>query len=756
MADGGGGSSYDIRQIAEALGRHKSATERRAAKEAWPFTEQAVRGGRRRLYAMTDLPADVQDAIRRHVAIAAAESVQTRIDYQAGASLARKLTIATSVDTAVTQRECERGAASAAGLTGNRKSRMDAKLELLKCLGAFATARSLKKCAAMIDFCAAYNSGALTVPQAVRHHTGAELHPATLRRWRKLLKTQGQAALGGAYGNRAGTGKLDTNPALREFAIGLIADKPHISAKLVYEALDARFGASDADLPGLRAVQAWLGKWKVANAGLLMAVTNPDAWKNKYMAAFGSQSEGIERACQLWMLDSTPADLMLTDGRHSLIGVIDVAPRMLRLNVARTSNAEAVCQITRRAIIEWGVPEAVKIDNGQDYASDRFGTLLTGLEIEARFSTPFAGWEKAFIERVFRSFSHSLLELLPGFIGHNVAEAQAIRSRQSFADRLYKKNEVIEVKLTSAELQDFCDRWCRDYYAHEAHSGLNGETPFQRYSSLRNVVRRIGDVRALDLLLGESVTRTVGKKGLRIGNLLYIAPELAGDGVMGSAVQVRVDDADIGRAVVYHEDRFLCVAECAEVTGVSQREIAIETRIQQTASIQRAKKELKAASKKANLKDVAWEILDRKAEEHAALAVLPAPNVLHMTPALSAASDAADALEADQRPALPDPAATTIADVDDVNRLLIREHAQDETADQRFALALGVLMKAPEERDDIQKQRLKSYVNSDEFKGRWLVFEYFGPEAQGHPAEYAALLPDGTDRDRLIQAQQGD
>lgn len=738
MADGGvRHETCDLRVICEALRRNKSSVVRRAAKEAWPYVEQSVVGGRRRLYALVDIPADVQDAIRRHRAIAAAEAVQPSADYQAGASLARKLTIAASVDTAVTQRECERGAATAAGLTGTRKARMDAKLELLRCLGIFAHARNFKLCAAMADFCAAYNSGALTVPVAVRYHTGAKLHPATLRRWKKQLKTQGAAALAGAYGNRAGTGKLDTNPALREFAIGLIADKPHISAKLVYEALDARFGATDADLPGLRAVQSWLGKWKAANAGLLMAVTNPDAWKNKYMAAFGSQSEGIERACQLWMLDSTPADLLLADGRYSLVGVIDVATRMLRLNVARTSNAEAVCQITRRAIIEWGVPEAVKIDNGQDYASDRFGTLLTGLEIEARFSTPFAGWEKAFIERVFRSFSHSLLELLPGFIGHNVAEAQAIRSRQSFADRLYKKNEVIEVKLTSGELQDFCDRWCRDYYAHEAHSGLNGDTPFQRYASLRNVVRRIGDVRALDLLLGENVTRKVGKKGLRIGSLLYIAPELAADGVMGCAVQVRVDDADIGRAVVYHDDRFLCVAECAEVTGVSQREIAIETRIQQTANIQRAKKELKAASKKANTKDVAWEILDRRAEKNAALSALPAPNVLHMTPALSAASDAADALEADAAPAGEYSAADLVA----LSALIRDEVAQDDTSRGRFCRALTALIKPEAERTDIDRQFLKGAQLSSEFRGNWMLFEEFGAGTFGLGSEFHALLP---------------
>lgn len=738
MADGGGGTnSYDIRQIAEAMSLHKRSVEMRASKDGWPFTEQAVRGGRRRLYDTRHLPLDVQTAVSRSTAIAAAESIAVTAEFQAGAQLGRRLEIAGSVNSAVERRSCERGNATAAGLTGKRKARMDAKLQLLQRLGAFAHARNLKLCAAMTDFCDAYRSGELTLPDSVREHVGEDLHPATLRRWRRLLRTQGPASLAGAYGNRAGAGKIDTNHALLAFVTGLIADKPHISAKLIYEAIDARFGGdAGVELPSLRTVQAWLSKWKTSNAELLMAVTNPDGWKNKYMAAFGSQSEGIDRACQLWMLDSTPADLMLVDGRYSLVGVIDVATRLVRLNVARTSNAEAVCQITRRAIIEWGVPEAVKIDNGKDYASNRFASLLTGLEIEPRFSMPFAGWEKAFIERVFRSFSHSLLELLPGYIGHNVVDAQAIRSRQSFADRLYKKNEVVEVKLTADELQDFCDRWCRDYYAHELHSGIN-ETPFQRFAGLRNVVRRIGDVRALDLLLGESVNRKIGKKGLRIGNLLYVAPELTAEGVMGNEVQVRVDDADIGRAVVYHQEQFLCVAECPEVTGVSLREVAIETRIQQTSRVQHAKKELKAASKKAGIREIAHEILAAKAKKNAPLTSLPAPNVVHMTSALSSASEAADALEANAAPA----GEFTAADVAALGDLVRDEVAADDTARGRFVRALNALIKPEGDRTDIDRQFLKGYQLSSEYRGNWMLFEEFGAGTFGLGSEFHALLP---------------
>ena len=753
MADGNRAVEYvDLRQIAEALGITRRAASMRADKGDWTFIEHVGRGGKRQLFSVALLPEDVQAALRRAESLRAANAVAATPDFQAGAAVARRLSIGEAVDTRVAQRNRDAGTTSAASLSGAGKARMVAKLDVLARLAAFATTRNAGQCAALDEFCAAYNAGDIDVTDEVREHVGQTLAPVTVRRWKKLVKTQGPAALAGAYGNRQGAGKLDTQ-AMREFVIGLISDKPHISAKLVREALATRFAAED--LPDESNVRKWLARWKQDHAEAYLAATNPDEWKNRYMAAFGNASEGITRACQLWMMDSTPADLQLVDGRYSLIGVIDVAWRGLRLHVVKTSNADGVSQLTRRAILDWGVPEAIKMDNGSDYASMQFARLLVGLSIEPRFSAPFSPWEKPHIERAFRTFSHSLLELLPGYTGHNVAEAQAIRARQSFADRLFQKNAVVEIKLTAAELQEFCDRWCRDYYAHEKHEGLDKQTPFERYAQLRDVVRRVGDVRALDLLLGEGHLRKVTKKGLKIEGLNYIAPELAT--VIGQQVLVRIDDADVGRAVVYANERFLCVSECPEVAGVSRREVAAEAKAKQAAAVQEAKAQMRAAKRKANVGDIAREILDHKARQNAALAALPAPNVVHITPALEAAAEAADALEAaEAKPLEPWQTPTTLAHLEELRDVHRAEQAQDETSEQRFRRALDLLMKPEAERNDFDRQFLKNHCNSPEFGGRWLMFESFGVSAFGLPDEYAALLPDGAAYDRLYRAQHGE
>ena len=151
--------SLDAAQIAAALGITKRAINKRSEREQWPYIEQAVRGGRLKVYSIALLPEDVRESIRRHAATQAASTATTSASYQAGAALARRLSIGAAVDARVLQRNREQGAAAAAGLVGEAKTRMDAKLDLLARLSAFSSARGLGQCAAMQEFCNAFNDG---------------------------------------------------------------------------------------------------------------------------------------------------------------------------------------------------------------------------------------------------------------------------------------------------------------------------------------------------------------------------------------------------------------------------------------------------------------------------------------------------------------------------------------------------------------------------------------------------------------------
>ena len=388
----------------------------------------------------------------------------------------------------------------------------------------------------------------------------------------------------------------------------MLAEYPHCSPVKVYQVLQYKFEGEP--LPCCATVRRYINAWKEENKAAFLAYSNPDAWKNKYMTAQGKTDEHVERLYQLVEADSTPADVILTDGRYSIVGMIDVFSRQAMLLVTKTSKATAIAALLRRWLLEFGVPETLKTDNGQDYKSNHLQRVLMSLGIEQSFCPPFTPQMKPHVERFFKTFSHDLLELMPGFAGHNVAQAQELRSHKAFSERMFKKSKDIELKMTPVELQTFCDAWCEGY-RHRKHDGLDGKTPFEVVANWQQPVKRVMNERALDLLLapmpGKNGVYTIRKEGLVIQEggvkVDYIA---AGLGAMvGDKVQVRYDPIDMGRVYLFSEaGEFILMACNPERTGINRQEIAQAATIEQKRMVKELKKEMKTVKKKADLKTI--------------------------------------------------------------------------------------------------------------------------------------------------------
>lgn len=623
---------------------------KKAASENWQKREKPH--GKGWEYHVSSLPTLTRDHLAKKATQAPAS-----LATEAGRRAAAKLQLAENLESAIEQRHREQSLIQAMSLTGKAKERDFNKDAIIAAFRIYETLKKGDK-SVIEHFVIAYNRGEIEIGQSIRAAIPST-SPASFRRWLNAAK-EGKH-LGGHYGHRRGSGKLDSQPELREFVLGLMVDKPHISCKLVHDALEARFaGRNDLELPGRRALERWMGQWKGRQAEIFEAIRNPDGWKNKHMVAVGSLDADAPYANAKWQIDSTPADLELIDGRYVLIGLIDVFSRRGKLLVSKTSKATAVSLSVRRALLDWGVPDEIKGDNGQEYVSRHMHRVADSLKIHLDFSHYFSPWEKGNIERFFRSFAHGLASLLPGFIGHNVADRQALRARQSFADRLFNKNEVIELKMTATELQKFCDDWCENIYHHEAHGGLNGKTPFEKAAECREPIKWISNERALDLLLAEapdSGFRTVQKKGIKIDNDWFIAPEL--ERYVGQKVQVLSEPSDLGRVVVYAYDRpddpldpnaiqpglhFVCLAECPARIGISRQEHAakaVEIRERQKKRVQEEKRKLKQLSRKVGTDTVVDEILEHKRQQAAAkLVQFPKKKIEHRTAGIEAAEQA--------------------------------------------------------------------------------------------------------------------
>ncbi len=565
-----------------------------------------------------------------------------------------KLRIKKEICEEISEKNRLNGLAKAKGLKGMAKDRMNAKCEILALWESYFSNSKESKTVAQYLFVSAYNSGKLEADEDLRAIIPSISQPSLLK-WIKKSKDEGIASLTGSYGNRKGSGIIDCNQQFKTFILAMLKEIPHVKGVQIFHAMMARFDGQE--VPSTKTIERWLDNWKKDNLELFTAMNQPDQWKNKFMLAVGNTSEKIERYLQQWQMDSTPTDIMLSDGRHTILGVIDVWSRRVRFLVCRTGKATAVSALIRRALIEWGVPEEIKMDNGSDYKSKHVKQVLEALNIKQTFCTPFSPWEKPQIERVFETFSHGLLELCPQFIGHNVAERRSIEERKSFADRLMNKDgdgnrkrtsqEPINGEfISSTELQEICDKWTRGFYWINKHSEL-GVSPMEMVASYSGTVRRIASdaIRGLDVLLspvaGNEGRRTVSKKGISVNNFDYWADELIP--FNGQVVLVYEDLTDYGRVTVLTTDfYFICVAICPEILGIDREEMANHAKAVQKKRIREKQNEIKTLTSGVSVKGISNEILDfyvKKADE---ITIEPNESVEeYTTRRLEAATDAA-------------------------------------------------------------------------------------------------------------------
>ncbi|MDC8804254.1 Mu transposase C-terminal domain-containing protein [Halomonas pacifica] len=639
-----------IREIAAALGISRQGAVKRAAAGGWTYTEVKGRGGRQRRYPINQLPAEIREALATQRAAAAVSERMREWEQgpegralQEAAAYAREQREAEEAKRAARRARKESGMAQFAALPADHPKRQRAKAResALLALWDFQRQRHLTLGAALELFSAGANAGDIYLPEGVwewmPHYQGRRaLTAATLKRWHLAYRNEGIHALVDGYGARKGRFKVLDIPGLDRVVIGLMLEQPHITPKKVKAYVAAKH--PEMDQLSVTSYRRFMDHWREQNAQAYTYATNPDQWKNHYMAAVGSHHERIERLNQVWELDSTPGDWLLADGRHSVIGVIDLYSRRLKLLVSKTSTALAVCQVFRRATLDWGICEIARTDNGKDYVSRQFTSALRDLEVEQELCVPFASEQKGTVERAFRTMSHGILDLLPGFIGHNVAERKVIEARKSFAQRVMTPGETVQVEMTSEELQQLLDQWCEIYH-HTAHSGLAERSPFEVANAWAQPVRRIQDERALDLLLAEIAgTRTIRKKGIALDNHYYDAPELFE--YVGQEAVIKRDEADIGRVYVYVEGEFVAVAECAELLGISRKERAAAARAAQRRFMAAQQQEYRQFKKGVD-KNIGRVVLDHQLEQIHNIETLHRPSIDHTPEGLRQAGRAA-------------------------------------------------------------------------------------------------------------------
>ena len=271
----------------------------------------------------------------------------------------------------------------------------------------------------------------------------------------------------------------------------------------------------------------------------------------------------------IWQADHTPLDILLIrpDGQVAkpwLTVVIDdysraVAGYFLSFDDPCTLHTSLALRqaIWRKEDPRWvvcGIPEVLYTDNGSDFTSRHLEQIGADLKIQLIFSIPGQPRGRGRIERFFSTVNLMFLCELDGYC----PEGGPVRGKPSLS------------------LSEFDARF-RVFLLDIYHRQNNAETkipPIERWESKGFLPRMPASLEQLDLLLIQvAKARQVRVDGIHFQSLRYMAPTLAA--YVGETVTLRYDPRDLAEIRVFHKERFLCRAVCAELAGetVPLREI---------------------------------------------------------------------------------------------------------------------------------------------------------------------------------------
>lgn len=675
-----------------ALPKTPQGINKKAQAEGWRSQVMPGYGGPRG-YHLSSLP----EAVRLHIARLAAKSVPQ---------------LALQLDKTPAPAPISK---TVGGVTGKAKGRMESRLAVLIAFDQFRATAGISVSAAVLQFVPAYNAGDVVVDQATRAAL-PEISRSTLHDWIGKRSKEGAARLAMNY-KRTAQSEVEKSPALQNALLGIFAFKPHLSTNEVYKGLKDCLPPG-TKLPSLRAVQRYMEKWRKDNPVPTLHLQNPDAARSKFRPAFGSYGAQVTRPGQLWELDATPGDALLTDGRACVVACIDVFTRQARVLVSKTSKASTVAALLRRCILEWGMPEGIKTDNGSDFTAKSIRTALAALQIPHDLCAPYSPWMKPHVERFIGTMNHSIFERLPGYSGHSVADAQALRARETFAKRMGRSDaQVFEAKLTRAELQAALDHWLGYEYERSPHDGLQGRSPFDVACQSEGYVRgMVANERDLDLLLMEAPTlggiRTVLKNGIQVDGGFYVHADLGLR--MGTELLVRLDPADLGTVHCYDpkDASYVCAATDATLLGASRYEVAVEAQILQRKLVAVAQ-DLKSTPAKLGKKII-------EARRTGAPLVIPMPDLQPAIAAIAPPAAEPDADELAEREAF---AAQAMARAE-------QPAPRDEDDDDRFIrwYALDARIQAGEQVSESERDWHGVYQTTSEWRARDTLTKQFGTD----------------------------
>jgi transposase InsO family protein len=268
---------------------------------------------------------------------------------------------------------------------------------------------------------------------------------------------------------------------------------------------------------------------------------------------------------ECWMGDATTLDVFClypkrpNPVRPTLTAWMDIRSRLVvGFMIAPTVNTNTVALGFRDAVLRYGLPEVIYVDNGREYRNKNWrGQVVSYGHLEAAhikgrwerlgilpmFAWPYNPQSKGQIERWFNTLSHSFLNLLPGYSGANITA----RTKRKDQERL--SLEIKQGALLSFDELTVAVGEAIKAYNHKAHKALGGKSPAQIFEEGYGQPRLVSE-RALDFCLAKQRVVTIKSGGItaRETGVTYISYDPAYIRAIGRKGMLAYDPRDVSQA----------------------------------------------------------------------------------------------------------------------------------------------------------------------------------------------------------------
>jgi transposase InsO family protein len=189
----------------------------------------------------------------------------------------------------------------------------------------------------------------------------------------------------------------------------------------------------------------------------------------------------------------------------------------------------------RQAILRWGVPEKIYLDNGGAYISNQFTCIVSAIGIRKTHHPPYQAWCKGKIEAVMKRIK-----------------------------RFQSEAELSGFK-TIEELNETLAAWIEVEYNNKVHSST-GETPNKRFhnSLVKYPLKRITNIDSFNANFLWREYRVVNKYGYI--SLFGNSYKIYNIGI-GEKIEARFNPFELSEIYIYHNSKYIDTVKAYKITN---------------------------------------------------------------------------------------------------------------------------------------------------------------------------------------------